>query len=114
MIGALTDQELFNAVTSTAADVWGLEDTGRLHAGAVADVVVARRSSENNLDAFFSIQAKDILLVIRSGRVVMVDDTLLEKFRSETKMFSCTVGGTKKRCVIDVEGMRGEIGKHGA
>jgi cytosine/adenosine deaminase-related metal-dependent hydrolase len=74
-LGALGDRELFDAATGAAAAAWGAPG-GRLAAGDVADVVVARRKASDPWDAFFAVNPGDILLVLRGGSVVLCDASL--------------------------------------
>lgn len=110
--GALTDRELFDAITSTPADVWGLKNTGRLQVGAEADIVVARKHDGTTWDAFYAIEPKDILLVVRGGKIVLFDESLQSALKNTENYHAFEIGGAMKFCVMDVEGLRGEIGKH--
>ncbi len=100
-IGALDDRELFEAVTSTASRVWRLAGSGRVVAGQIADLVVARKRAENRWDAFFSVNPEDILLVLRGGKVLLCDASLDAAF--VPRPFSMVrLGGSAKWVAEDV------------
>jgi tryptophan 2-monooxygenase len=61
----MSPAEVIMAATAVAADHLGLEDVGRLQAGAVADVVALRRSPIDDPAAF-----DDIAFVLAGGAVV--------------------------------------------
>jgi hypothetical protein len=67
-LGELTDQELIAALTSAARRIWKLSTGG--------DVVIARKRHASPLESFFAINPHDILLVIKGGRVVLIDESL--------------------------------------
>jgi cytosine/adenosine deaminase-related metal-dependent hydrolase len=77
--GLMTDQELLDALTIAPAKAWGLKDCGKIAAGWVADLVIAR-PKENlcGLDAFFGLDPEDILLVISKGKIRLFDPSLLK------------------------------------
>ena len=73
----LSDEDLFDSLTTTASDVWGFNDIGSLKTGKGADIVVARQKNEGDLlDRFFDINPADILLVIKKGKVVLFDESM--------------------------------------
>jgi cytosine/adenosine deaminase-related metal-dependent hydrolase len=96
---ALDDRELFDAVTRTAALAWRRPRTGRIAAGEVADVVVARKKAHDPWDAFFAVDPEDILLVLRSGAVVLCDASL--RLRPPGGRFSVVRLGTREKLVAE-------------
>ena len=89
-ISALNDEELINSITSLPAELLNVKDTGKIKNGYLADIVIVRKKSENNYDAFFNINPEDILLIIRSGKIILFDESLEHecayfKIRSSTK-----------------------------
>jgi cytosine/adenosine deaminase-related metal-dependent hydrolase len=79
----LTDTELLDTLTKNPAAVWGLKDRGELAAGQIADLVIARpRNDLYGMDAFFSLDPKDILLVLSKGRIRLFDPSLLDPLRA--------------------------------
>lgn len=79
----LTDAAIFDALTVHAAAVWGLKNTGQLQPGFVADIVVAKAKGKTGMDAFFSIDPQDILLVMHQGRIGLFDESLLGQLNKQ-------------------------------
>ncbi|HEY4287541.1 MAG TPA: amidohydrolase family protein [Puia sp.] len=76
--GALTDEELFQSLTSNPDAAWGLQK-GTLEKGKPADLVIARpRSNTNSWDAFYDLSPEDLLLVMSGGNIVLFDPSLKE------------------------------------
>ena len=75
----LTDKELLDAVTATAAGVWGMS-TGAIAENKAADIVVAKKKEGlADMDNFFSLDPEDILLVICKGSIRLFDESLLNQ-----------------------------------
>jgi cytosine/adenosine deaminase-related metal-dependent hydrolase len=74
--GLLSDRELFDAVTRSAAAVWNRPDLGRIAVGAAADLVVARKKSADRWEAFFALDPEDLLLVVRGGVPLLIDQSI--------------------------------------
>ena len=79
----LSDEELFKCITINAAEVWELKDTGRLSAGYCADVVIAKKKSADIYDSFFNTDPEDIFLILKSGKVILFDESLKHKLNYE-------------------------------
>ena len=75
-ISALNDEELINSMTSLPGELLNVKDIGKIKNGCRADIVVVKKKSENNYDAFFNINPEDILLIIRSGKIILFDESL--------------------------------------
>jgi len=69
-IGHLTDAELLDSVTTTAAGVWGLGNT--------CDMVIARRHHPDPLESFYQTSPADICAVISQSRLIMMSETFFE------------------------------------
>jgi cytosine/adenosine deaminase-related metal-dependent hydrolase len=111
-LGALDDRELYGAVTSTAARVWNRRDLGRIAAGQVADVVVARKRAHDRWDAFFAVEPEDILLVVRGGRVVVCDASIGVRCTHGRPSTVC-VSGRQKHVAEDVLALAASLRGHG-
>lgn len=74
----LPDEVLIESVTSTAAAVWKLKDTGKLLPGYMADIVVVKPETipVHSADAFFSLDPATIQLVLHGGKPVLYDHSL--------------------------------------
>lgn len=76
-LSLLTDDELYKSCTTVAADVWGFKNTATIEEGGIADLVIAKRKKETDLESFFSVNPEDILLVIQHGKIKLFDESLL-------------------------------------
>jgi cytosine/adenosine deaminase-related metal-dependent hydrolase len=73
----LNDKELFDSLTCTPALVWNLPETSFIAENNKADLVVAKmKNSTNRLESLFLLNPEDIILVIRSGTIILFDETL--------------------------------------
>ncbi len=79
-IKALNDKELINSMTSMPGELLNVNDIGKIKNGYRADIVVVKKKSENNYDTFFNINPEDILLIIRSGKIILFDESLEQEF----------------------------------
>ena len=112
----MSDEELFNGVTSLPAAVWKLREKGSLVNGYKADIVIAKaRGNNNSMDNFFELNPEDILLIVKSGQIILFDDTLYSSVseKTETGKFSpVTAGNSRKYIYGDFAGLTGQIKKH--
>jgi cytosine/adenosine deaminase-related metal-dependent hydrolase len=116
-LGALADRELFDAVTRSAAAVWG-RGTGQIRPGSKADLVVARKKSPDRWEAFFALDPADILLVLRNGNPLLIDRSIpwppATGWRPASGRSSVVrVGGAEKLVVEDVPALLAVIRRHG-
>jgi len=72
----LNDIELFESLTLTPAKTWNLGTKGKLNKGGTADIVVTRRKSRNDFESFYAINPDDILLIVKNGKPVFIDEEL--------------------------------------
>jgi cytosine/adenosine deaminase-related metal-dependent hydrolase len=111
----LTDEELFDSLTSSPSLVWGLADRGNLSVGKKADVVVAVMKNRNNpLDNFLDLNPEDILLVIKEGRVILLDGILSTYFGNElekSRFSKILINKVQKFVKGDLQGLIAEIEK---
>lgn len=101
--GLLTDRELFDAVTRSAAAAWNRPDLGRIAVGAAADLVVARQKNADPWEAFFALDPEDLLLVVRGGVPLLIDRSIDTDTDTDTEFglrpsngFAVRVGGAQK------------------
>ncbi|MGZ5244958.1 MAG: amidohydrolase family protein [Bacteroidia bacterium] len=109
------DEEIFQMLTTNAADVWNLENTGKLKKNNSADVVIAKVNDKNKtaLNAFFAVQPEDILLVIHKGNIRLFDATLYANFTSlniDTQHFyNISLNGSEKYVAGNLPALIAEI-----
>ena len=78
----MTDIELYLALTSNAAELWNL-NKGNIAIGKNADMVIAEKLSDNNWEAFFKINPENLLMIIHEGKIVLVDDKIVNILPSD-------------------------------
>jgi cytosine/adenosine deaminase-related metal-dependent hydrolase len=109
-IGALTDRELLEALTEGAARLWRLPHRGRIAPAFIADLVVAKKRAADRLEAFFQVSPEDILLVLREGRPVLVDDRV---GCPRHGLYPIGVGGTRKWIALDAAAIAEQLLRSG-
>jgi len=76
----ISDEDLFASLTSTAADIWQLANTGSIAENQYADIVIAKK--KNNLygwDAVYALNPEDILMVLQKGNIRLFDQELFNQ-----------------------------------
>ncbi len=104
--GVLPEQEIFASLTTQAARFWRLPSSRWQQ-----DFVVARRRKAGKWDAFFSITPDDILLVVRGGKIMLVDAALAAAVAPPEEFFPIAWKETRKHVRMPVETMFAELGK---
>jgi len=90
----VSDDELYAMLTSNAAEIWNIPETGKLEEGCLADLVVARKTpGTREYDTYFSIDPEDILLVMHKGVIKLFDATLKKQIKSlnSTNVFNSVI-----------------------
>jgi len=94
----VTDTELFDMLTSTPANVWGIEDCGRIEKNNNADIVIAKKKPGLNLmDSFFGLNPEDILMVIQKGQIALFDGEIWGQLHGH-------MSGLEDYCSIHING----------
>lgn len=75
----LTDTELLHALSINPAAIWKLLNHGEIKKNYVADIVIADKKNLQPMEAFFSVNPEDILMVIKEGNIKLFDERLLEQ-----------------------------------
>jgi cytosine/adenosine deaminase-related metal-dependent hydrolase len=114
----LGDRELLDSLTTAAATVWGFEDIGEIAPGRYADLVIARGldpREAGGMDAFYSLNPENILLVIYHGHIRLFDASLSESLTISdsltgggfpmTNFHPVTVNNTRKYVRGDLPGL---------
>ncbi len=95
---SLSDQELWQMMTSKAASAFKMErEIGRIAKGLQADIVIYRRLKAKNVyRSIMNSEAKDTALVLRSGLPLYGDDVLLKALVPQEDCGSVNVCGEQK------------------
>lgn len=112
--GMLSDKELFQSVTKTAASVWGWEKYGSLKEGYSADIVIAgNKGMQNSMEAFYAVHPEDLLLVVHRGKICLYDSSLDEQLIDATMqypMFSkIRINGSVKSVAGDLPALMKQV-----
>jgi len=79
----LSDDELFNSLTSSAAKIWNLNRQGSIVKDFDADIVIAEKKSDDFFNSFFSVDPKDILMVLKKGEIILFDERLRSQIENK-------------------------------
>ena len=109
------DPCLFAMVTSSAAQLWGL-NKGSLDAGKDADIVVATTKNKKiSWDSFFSINPADILMVLQKGNLRLFDKSLLPQLIHHidlSQFAQVNIGASEKLVAGNLPGLIQAIKKY--
>lgn len=72
----LDDAELYDSITETPSRIWGINSTGSIAKNKNADLVIVKSKGSDNFESFYSIEPEDILLIIKNGRILLIDEKL--------------------------------------
>ncbi len=115
-LGALSDRELFDAVSGSAAAVWRLPGCGAIQVGKPANFVLARAKRASMWDSFYDLSAADILLAVRDGRPLAIDDALCRGNevlgRWAASMHPWNGDGRTKRLAADLAALTRRVRDH--
>jgi cytosine/adenosine deaminase-related metal-dependent hydrolase len=75
-INYLNDYELYKSITGSASDVWRLNSKGSISANKTADIVISKKRSNDEWDSFFNTNPEDILLILKNGKIIFLDEEL--------------------------------------
>lgn len=107
----LSDDELYYAITSNAAQAWGL-NSGDITPNEDADLVIAKSFTKGGFDAFYAITPADLLLVISHGEIKLFDEGLLKQLDNKKDGFSkIYINGVCKYVQGDLPGLMANIRK---
>ena len=84
--GLLNDLELYKTVTTNAANIWNLKNTGILSPGFKADLVIAEKKYLNFFDSFFAIEPENILMLIKDGKIILIDSQFSNQLKDSKFM----------------------------
>lgn len=104
--GRLPDLDVFASLTSQAARFWRLP-ASHWH----ENFVIARRKMTSKWDAFFSLTPDDILMVVRAGRVVLLDGSLAAAYPLSAELSPIIWGDSRKYVRLPVQAMFAALGR---
>jgi cytosine/adenosine deaminase-related metal-dependent hydrolase len=110
----LSDVELYRTLNHNPSGIWKIQNEA-VEPGANADLVVVRTiNRQSGLDAFFSIDPKDILLVLHQGKIRLFDAALMNQLKkTDLSGFSkINVDGVCKYIQGDVPGLMENIKRY--
>jgi cytosine/adenosine deaminase-related metal-dependent hydrolase len=81
-MGLVTDTRLFAMLTGEAAEIWKLNDSGKIAVGHLADMVVAKKAGLSGFDSFYGLNPDGILIVIHKGNIRLFDESLYEQLKA--------------------------------
>lgn len=81
-LGELSEVELYNSLTEVPCKVFGLNEKGKIEENKIADIVVSRKKENHLISSFLAQNSDDILLIIKSGEIILLDDSILEQVKS--------------------------------
>lgn len=102
----LSDKELFDSITKTPSNVFCLKDKGSISSGSIADIVIAKKKHKENFEAFYSINPEDILVIIKSGKIVLYDeffDVFFSKYINTSEFETIVIKGSKKHVLFKIK-----------
>ncbi len=80
---ALSDDELFDVLTISAAETWSLDQKGKISPGYDADIVIAKpKENKHDWNAFYELNPEDIQAVFHKGEVCLFDSEIKQEIDS--------------------------------
>lgn len=93
----LSDQELFNSLTSVPAKMLGLGTSEKLTEGLLKDIVIAKKQHTDSWESFYSLNPEDIVMVIKNGNIIYFDDELSHRLPVQMNNFAPVYLGKKRK-----------------
>lgn len=72
----LSDTELYDSMTCTAAEVLKMEYAGKISEGKSADLVIAKKQYKTTIESFYELNPEDIMMIVKGGNIIYLDDEL--------------------------------------
>lgn len=105
----LSDEVLFQSCTATAAHVLNLKAQGQVKSSFKADLVVAKKHAKSIWNAFYQLNPEDILLILKAGKKVLLDDSKKVHMDQNLTYFPIQLGATKKWIAYDFPKLKHQI-----
>jgi cytosine/adenosine deaminase-related metal-dependent hydrolase len=77
--GLISDRELFKTLTKTPSLAWGQNHTGAISINKNADIVIAKTVAGKGFDAFYSLNPKNIQLILHRGKIRLLDEEIKDQ-----------------------------------
>jgi cytosine/adenosine deaminase-related metal-dependent hydrolase len=112
----VSDAELFEMVTRSAAKLWN-SPNGAIRHGKKADIVIARNKTGNSTwDGFFETDPEDILMVIHKGNIRLIDSEYFQQLKQgnfdTSNFYPVTINGIIKFVEGDLPALMAKIKKY--
>lgn len=113
----VTDKELFDMLTHTAAAVWKLKASGNIEINQPANLVIAKKDKRlHGWDAFYALNPEDVSLVICDGNIRLIAAELYEQMLGTDfalkNFYSININGHTKYVWGDLPALITEIRKY--
>jgi len=109
----MTDEELFDSLTQTAATVWNQNNIASIAANKQADIIVANSNGKNGYGAFYSVSPEDILLVMHKGEIRLFDEEIKDQLAltdiAKEKFSKIYINGKMKYLFGDVPALMNKV-----
>jgi len=79
----LTEKDLLTMLGSNPASLWKLNDRGQIQPGLEADILVIKKTTD-----IFKSGPGNILLVIKRGKIYLMDESFLSQLKNPMKQFT--------------------------
>jgi cytosine/adenosine deaminase-related metal-dependent hydrolase len=77
--GLISDRELFKTLAKTPSLAWGQNHTGAISINKNADIVIAKTVAGKGFDAFYSLNPKNIQLILHRGKIRLLDEEIKDQ-----------------------------------
>ncbi len=110
----MTDEELFDALTQTAATVWKRNNISSIAANKQADIIVADTNNKSGFDAFYSLNPEDIQFILHKGKICLFDEVIKDQLFdiSFTSFSKIAINGKVKYVYGNVPALMNEISSY--
>ncbi|MCX6170766.1 MAG: amidohydrolase family protein [Ignavibacteriales bacterium] len=112
-MNCLGDEELYNSLTRTTAEIWNIKSYGSISINNSADIVVSKRKHKNGWDSFYDTNPEDILLILKHGLIVFIDKNLADQHRLliENKFDLIIINSVQKYITKGIRELKESINK---
>ncbi len=86
LMSFLSDEELFDSVSKTPSKLFNWPKKSEIVMGNLADIVIAKQKENDLWNAFYELESSDILLVIKSGKIVFFDESILSEVKKHIQI----------------------------